>query len=662
MTQPFKIGKYEIQGELGKGAVGTVYKGFDPLISRWVAIKAIVKASLDPVELQHMVSRFRHEARAVGRLIHPRIVQIYDYGEDDKLAYIVMELVNGKSLQEHLSKGANYSLQEISEIIRPLLDGLGYVHSEGVVHRDLKPSNIMINSDGRIKVCDFGIAHTESSELTQVGDVLGSLHYMSPEQFLGQPIDSRTDIYSVGVVAYELLTGKKPFTGNSAAVMQQVINQRPADPSSINPRLSPLIDQVIQKALAKKSADRYQSAREFSDALIQAIAACSGSSAPVTQAPPAGLLNAARMLNSRAGVQPASWPSAQPALDLDLGQITTKLPKFKPEETVKPPKFKPEETLPESKESQFVLDKNVKQARILVVDDEERILTALKSLFRMQYQVFATTDGYQALDFLKQQKIHVIISDQRMPIMPGVELLRQARDISPSSVCILLTGYSDLASIVGSINDGEVYRFISKPWNNQELQQIVAEAVTIAMELADTQATPVALPHKMNAGILVIDHDEEIYRVTKGVIDGLCPVLYAPDLDAAIAIMQEQEIAVVLADVGAGNEDVAAMIKLLKQENPQILTIVLTAASDSDLMIELINKAQIFRFLNKPVKIKFLKNHLHAALTQYLAFQKAPQLLHQHRVQESRLVRNSSVGKKILSSLTALHGRWFKTG
>ena len=665
MEHPSKIGKYEIHGELGKGAVGTVYKGFDPLISRWVAIKAIVKASLDPADLKHMVSRFRHEARAVGRLIHPRIVQIYDYGEDHELAYIVMELVNGKSLQEHLSNGANFTLQEIGEIIRPLLDGLGYVHSEGVVHRDLKPSNIMINSDGRIKVCDFGIAHTESSELTQIGDVLGTLHYMSPEQFLGQTIDSRSDIYSVGVVAYELLTGKKPFTGNSAAVMQQVINQRPADPSSINPKLSPQIDQVIQKALAKNSADRYQSAREFSDAFLQAIAASSDSTAkaPAQKSPPAGLLNAARMITPRPAQQHATWPAPQPvvALDLDLG-IGPALDLDLGEKTALQPTPKTQESQPESESSQVVLDKSVKQANILVVDDEERILSALKSLFRMRYNVFVTTDGHQALDFIKNQKIHVIISDQRMPIMPGVELLRQARDISPSSVRILLTGYSDLASIVGSINDGEVYRFISKPWNNQELQQIIAEAVTIAMELADTKNTPATLPQKMKAGILVIDHDEEIHRITKGVIDGLCPVFYAPGLDAAIALMQEHEIAVVLADVGAGNEDVSAMIKLLKQENPQILTIVLTAASDSDLMIELINKAQIFRFLNKPVKIGFLKKHLHAALTQYLAYQNTPQLLHQHRVQESGLVRNSSAGKKILSGLKALQGKWFKTG
>lgn len=648
MTHPFKIGKYEIHGELGRGAVGTVYKGFDPQISRWVAIKAIVKASLDPVDLQHMISRFRHEARAVGRLTHPRIVQIYDYGENDELAYIVMELVNGKSLQEHLSKGASFSLHEIVEIIRPLLDGLGYVHAEGVVHRDLKPSNIMINNDGRIKLCDFGIAHTESSELTQIGDVLGSLHYMSPEQFLGLQIDSRTDIYSVGVVAYELLTGQKPFVGNSAAVMQQVINQRPADPSSIKPGLSPQIDEVLHRALAKKSADRYQTARQFSDAFIQAISASSSQSAkPIITQPPAGLLNAARMITPRAP-QPAAAPATS-AVDFDLGLDMNAAPQ-------------PEEIAAEITGGHLAVEKSAKRSTILVVDDEERILTALKSLFRMQYDVLATTDGNQALEYLRQQKVNVVISDQRMPIMLGVDLLRQAREISPATVRILLTGYSDLASIVGSINDGEVYRFISKPWSNQELQQTVAEAVTIATELAEAPANTTSLPQHIEAGILVIDQDEEIHRITKGVIDGLCPVYYAPNLDAALMLMKEHEIAVVLADVGTGNEEVAAMIKLLKQENPQILTIVLTAASDSDLVIELINQAQIFRFLNKPVKVKFLKSHLYAALAQYLTYQKSPQLLHQHKVQEAALVRNSSLGKKILSGLLTLPARWFKAG
>src|SRR5271169_144537 len=346
---PEKIGKYEIHGLIGKGAMGEIYKGFDPLISRWVAIKAIAKSTLDPVNLQNLISRFRHEAKAVGRLVHPRIVQIYDYGEDVELAYIVMELVNGKTLQEHLANGTIYTLHEIGEIIRPLLDGLGYAHSEGVVHRDIKPSNVMINSDGRIKICDFGIAHTEASELTQTGDVLGSLYYMSPEQFLSQPIDARTDLYAVGVIAYELLTGRRPFNGNSAEIMQQVINQRPADPSSINPKLSPLFDQVMQKALAKKSADRYQTAREFSDAFQHAVEA--GNRPKVEPSPRInagqlnpGLLNAARLIRSQTDA-PATPSIEQPT------HAAVEMPQ-------------------QTDGGLVALDQSVKQARILVVDDE----------------------------------------------------------------------------------------------------------------------------------------------------------------------------------------------------------------------------------------------------------------------------------------------------
>ena len=643
---PEKIGKYEIHGMVGKGAMGAIYKGYDPLISRWVAIKTITKAALDPTNLQHMINRFRHEAKAVGRLVHPRIVQIYDYGEDSELAYIVMELVNGKSLREHILSGAKFSVHQIGEIIRPLLDGLGYAHAEGVVHRDIKPSNVLINNDGRIKICDFGIAHTESSELTQLGDVLGTPYYMSPEQFLGQPIDARTDIYAVGVIAYELLTGGRPFVGNSAEIMQQIVNTRAADPSSINPQLSPLFDQVIQKALAKKSSERYQTASEFAEAFQRAVEAGSRPRAEPSPAIAPGLLNAARMIRSQAGA------SGQP----DTGQ--------KPAAAAlqAPPEATPAESLPDVQDGTVSLDKSVKQARILVVDDEERILTALNSLFRTRYHVFTTTDGNKALDFIKRHHVHVIISDQRMPIMPGVELLRQAREISPTSVRILLTGYSDLASIVGSINEGEVYRFISKPWDNQELTQVVSEAVTIALELADTRTPAVELPEKLDAGVLLINKDEELYRVTKGLLDGLCPVFHARHMNNAITIMQEHEIAVVVAEIEASYDETTAMLKLLKQVNPQILTIVLTDVSDSELVIELINQAQIFRFLNKPVKVKLLKHHIHSAFKQYLAFRHQPKLLEQHRVEESSQVRESSIGQKLLEGLKVFQGRWFRPG
>jgi len=615
VNHPAKIGKYEIQDVLGRGGMGAVYKGFDPAISRAVAIKTIAKSSLDAGELEHLLARFRHEAQVVGRLAHPGIVQIYDYGEDDALAYIVMELVNGKTLAEHLAQHANYDLREIGEIVRQLLDALGHAHAAGVVHRDMKPSNILINRDGGIKISDFGIAHTEASELTQHGDVLGTPHYMAPEQFLGLPIVVATDLYAVGVIAYDLLTGSKPFVGSTATVMQQVLNERPADPSSRNPALSPAVDQVLQRALAKKPEERFQSAREFAQTFRAAIEASLGQPAPA-------LLDAARLIQAGAAAQ-----AAAPAAAVGEGAIS--------------------------------LDRSVKKARLLVIDDEERILNALKSMFRLRYHVFATTDGNKALEFMKKYQMHVVISDQRMPIMPGVELLRQAREISPASVRILLTGYSDLASIVGSINDGQVYRFISKPWNNQELQQTVAEAVTIALELAETKSAPLKLPQSMSAGVLVIDNDQEIFRVAKELLGSRCPVSYAADLDAALAALQAQEIAVVLADVEAGHEDTTAMLKLLKQEYPQILTIVLTAASDAELVIHLINEAQIFRFLNKPVNVKQLKQHVEAALERYLAFGETPQLLHQHKVRESGAVRSSSVGQKILAGLKLLRGRWF---
>jgi serine/threonine protein kinase len=635
MWPPKHIGKYEIQEVLGKGAMGVVYKGYDRAIARSVAIKVIAKSSLGPVELKHVLQRFRHEAQAVGRLVHPRIVQIYDYGEDDEIAYIVMELVNGKTLNQHLSQEGSYEIREVGEIVRQLLDGLGHAHTEGVTHRDVKLSNILINSDGRIKISDFGIARIDSSDLTQVGDVLGTPYCMAPEQFLGLEVNALADLYSVGVIAFELLTGTKPFSGNAATVMQQVLNVRPPDASGINPKLSPMMDEVLHKALSKNREDRYRNAREFSDAFRQAIDASLNVGADIptlvlTAPSGAALLNAARLLN----VPPALTTAASG-----------------------------DDVLPTlSGDSAISLDQGMKQARLLIVDDEERILTALKSRFRDRYQVATTTDGNQALEFLRKHPVHVIISDQRMPAMLGVELLRQSREISPRSVRILLTGYSDLASIVGSVNDGEVYRFISKPWDNNDLQTIVAEAATIALELADTKPAAVAMPKRMQAGVLVIDTDEEIFRVARELIGDLCPVVYASTLDTALRAMQRQEIAVVITDVEAEHEQLTAMLKLLKQENPQILTIVITTASDSEMVIDLINQAQIFRFLNKPVNVRLLKGHVHSALQRYLIFRQTPELTREHRVQRTEKMRASSLGQRILDNTKTLRERWFGPG
>jgi serine/threonine-protein kinase len=282
-----------------------------------------------------------------------------------------------------------------------------------------------------------------------------------------------------------------------------------------------------------------------------------------------------------------------------------------------------------------------KKAKLLFVDDEERILNALRSVFRGHYNVFTASSGPEAMEFMKRFHPHVVISDQRMPEMTGVEFLRQIKDIAPHTVRILLTGYSDLASIVGSINDGEVFRFISKPWDNAEIQKIVGEAAAIALELADMATSPVILPEKLDCGVLVIEPGQSVFRAANELIGGVCPVLHAPDIDRALAALQEQEIAVIVADIGRGDEKSLAAFKLLKQDHPEILAIVMTEASDSELVIDLINQAQVFRFLTKPLNLKLLQQHVQAALARYQSFRKSPKLLKQHRVAAARAADTS---------------------
>ena len=263
-----KLGKYEIRRELGRGSMGIVYEGFDPYIERTVAIKTIQKSVIAESEMAEVFSRFRREAQAAGRLTHPNIVAIYEYGEENDVAFIAMELLAGVELKEYFDKKRRFDANDRASIMFQLLDALEYSHGRGVVHRDIKPSNILITPDGRIKIADFGIARIESSDLTTIGTVMGTPAYMSPEQFKGLEADRRSDIYSAGVILYQLLTGEKPFTGSSMnAIMYQVINQAPMSPSGLNPEVTRSMDDVVKKALAKRPEDRFQTAVEFKEAL-----------------------------------------------------------------------------------------------------------------------------------------------------------------------------------------------------------------------------------------------------------------------------------------------------------------------------------------------------------------------------------------------------------
>ena len=258
------LGRYEVLGELGQGAMGVVYKARDPLIDRVVAIKTI-NLSLAMDEKEEYEGRFYQEAKAAGRLNHPNIVTIYDVGRSGEVAYIAMELLEGRELRDIMNEGALLPIDQVLNIVAQVAQGLAYAHEYEIVHRDVKPSNIMVIRDGHVKITDFGIARMASSSVrTQTGMVLGSPKYMSPEQVMGKSIDQRSDIFSLGVMLYEMLTGKAPFDGeNVNAIMYQTLNGIPPPPNTVNPAVPEMVNFIVAKALAKRVDDRYQNAQDF---------------------------------------------------------------------------------------------------------------------------------------------------------------------------------------------------------------------------------------------------------------------------------------------------------------------------------------------------------------------------------------------------------------
>ena len=270
------LGRYEIVAELGKGAMGVVYRARDPMLDRTVAIKT-VNRSLDDTEMAEYEARFYQEAKAAGGLNHPNIVTVHDIGKSNNVVYMAMEFLEGRELRTFM--GTPLAPGRAVEIAAQVAEGLAYAHSHGVVHRDVKPANIMILASGTAKITDFGIARLRSSGVqTQTGVVLGSPRYMSPEQVAGKRAESRSDVFSLGVILYEMLTGKPPFTGDDVtSIMFQILNFVPPPPSAVNPAIPSVLDFIVAKALAKSADDRYANAaelaRDLHDSAQQAHAA-----------------------------------------------------------------------------------------------------------------------------------------------------------------------------------------------------------------------------------------------------------------------------------------------------------------------------------------------------------------------------------------------------
>src|SRR5216684_1986024 len=257
-----KAGRYEFIGELGRGAMGVVYKAMDPVIGRTVAVKTI-RLSEEGTGLSRpeLLTRFQTEARAAGLLTHPNIVVVFDAGEEDGLYYITMELVEGKSLQALLDGGHAFPLPRTLRIMEQTCSALQFAHERNVIHRDIKPANLMLTADDTVKVTEFGTAQ-------QTAHVMGTPSYMSPEQVKGRAVDGRSDIFSLGVMLYEMVTGEKPFPGqNITTVIYKIVNEEPVPPRQINPSIHAGISAVVMRALEKEPDQRYQSCREMLDDL-----------------------------------------------------------------------------------------------------------------------------------------------------------------------------------------------------------------------------------------------------------------------------------------------------------------------------------------------------------------------------------------------------------
>ncbi|MEO8250207.1 MAG: response regulator [Burkholderiales bacterium] len=302
--------------------------------------------------------------------------------------------------------------------------------------------------------------------------------------------------------------------------------------------------------------------------------------------------------------------------------------------------------------------------KVLFVDDEERIVNLLRMIFRANYEVFTATSGAAALEIIDAHDIQVIVSDQRMPGMRGTELLNAVRKRSPATMRLLLTGYSDLAAIVGSVNDGEVFRFVNKPWDNDIFKGLVAEAAEIAMvskqALSAQPETPSSLLTDYGAmpAVLVLDDNAADLRQIHSLLGGDFATIGAGSIAQALKVLEKNDVGVIVSDAYVGNDDTAQLLRILKQNYPLITTVMLTGAADSDHVIKMINQVQIFRFATKPIRGSVLQLAVAAAMKEHQRLVADPRQVVRHRVAKSVEPENTSLAASVVASLAKLRSRF----
>ena len=621
MSESRRIGKYEIQALIGKGGSAGVFAGLDG--DKPVALKIANRATVPPETL----TRLREGAPAFARVRHPAIATFIELIETDKVLCIVSERAVGEPLTVLLKDGKRPDLRQTWEISRQVLEAVEAAHARGVLHGELKPSNVILDKEGRVKLTDLG-AHSLVAHLTTP--------YMAPEQFNGEATNARTDLYQAAAMIYHLVTGNPPFAGARDEMVHRIAQERPTDPSSFVDKLAWQLDWVIQRALSKDPADRFGSAREFMDGLRLGMQDSIGSPLPVPAPAPAIVEK-----------KPAPVAEKKPAPVVEKKPVASAPPPAPQPKPVAPEPKPPEARAPEAKAPEAKLppvklsdkakllipvpidepaESTEERMRVLFVDDDERVLNALQALFRNDYEVFTAESGAKGLEAAKRENVAIVVSDQRMPGMTGVEMLRELRKTAPQTVRLLLTGYSDLAALVGSINEGEVFRFIRKPWDNEEIRTMLGEAAAAAAKLVERApaASPAAAPSPRTAGsILVIDPGQSLAKGLERLLAGEARVQLVATVPEAAKLLQSQDYAAILADQRAGKEDLVKLFRVVKAKRPGTLSILVAEEPDADLVAELINQAQIYRFLAKPIDGKELRSHVSAALRHYAEFKQS---------------------------------------
>lgn len=655
------LGKYEVQAAIGKGPRAKVYRATDLETGHAMAIKVFRPDAIQP----HAVEAFRPIAQALARLRHPGIARFIEMLERDGKLMLVWEMAEGKSLASLLLDGGRPEPKASWHMARQILEALAHAHTQGLVHRDLKPENVILGPGGYVKLTDFGLSSLYASPGQRV-------QYFSPEHFAYGKLTARSDIYQAATLIYQLVTGKLPFAATAAEIEKRVAQEKPVDPSSLNHHLAWQLDFVVQKALAKRPEDRYASALDFAEGLrlglqdtigrplepahtdltftepeVTATASAPSPSAAASKPEPAASAQPAKPPPA-APPQPASTPppaaaqavAPQPAkaaapaaappvpepakspLLQNAGLLTPKpAPPSPPTAAAQPtaPPPAPAVTKPAAPAPAAASDK----AGVLFVDDDERILSALRMVFRQDYRVETATGGEAALEILQRGGIQVIVSDQRMPGTTGVELLRKARTLAPHATRVLLTGYTDLASLVGSINQGEITRFVMKPWDNDDLRKAIAEAVQASEQLAASPPPEKPEAPRSAGSLLVIDRGEGMARGLERLLAGSAQVIHATSAADAIKVMTKEEIAVVVADAETGIGALVVLFRDFKAKRPGVRSILVTEEPDSDVAIELINNAHIFRLLPKPVSARDLRTQVAEALRRYASYKQA---------------------------------------